>query len=119
MGRVKLKIRDCGTATLSGFNYRHLREILVYADIYAMEELGKIRHKKRKSADDKEMEQYRIEMKKRINYFYQAVDQGIKDTFPKKPEMLLTKKQRWAIVKENQLLDSILVDWQNSNKDNQ
>lgn len=100
-------------ATVSGVEQHDIRSIFDAAAINYYDDLRKLRAKKRLTANEKETRDWLEHQLKVLETLKQAVDAGIRATFPKRPERPLTKKERWALVnnskKERELLDNLLV----------
>ena len=105
---IRIKIHKSQQATMSGLHYDDLRSILTGASLDFYESLKKAQKK-----NDLEAIEWYQYMLKVIDCTKSAMDLAIQNTYPPRTTTL-TKKQRWAKVreekKERQLLDQILFD---------
>ncbi len=107
---IRFRIHGSGEATLAGVEQRDLRSILDGAAIHYYDDLAKLKAKKRLTAQDREMLAWLKHMVTTLHAVQGAIDAGIRSTFPKRPERILTKAERLEIVKaersERELIDS-------------
>jgi hypothetical protein len=105
---IRIKIHKSQQATMSGLHYDDLRSILTAASLNFYESLDKAQKKN----DTESIEWYQY-MLKLMDCTKSAMDVAIQNTYPPRPTSL-TKKQRWAKVREEKkerlLLDQVLSD---------